>query len=288
MSELIPVTEAMFEDIRTVLAAFSSPPSDSPLWRNLLTQPWPVEEDHRGYALMDKGNAVGFIGMIFARREIAGRTEKFCNISSIVTLEEHRHEGMSLMLPVLKLEDYTITNFTPTPAVSAIFNRLGFETLDDTMHILMPVPGWPKSTGAPGGRRRIVTRLPSIRERLSEEDRKIFDHHQLPNCWQILIDGPDDYCLVVFNRTKGRKYAFSFVHYMSNPAIFFSCLNRVKLTMALKSRTPFIMVMDRHVKGQPLGRTRTSTIKHKALFKSPTLKREQIDSLYSELVLLNL
>lgn len=288
MSELIPVTEAMFEEICPVLARFNTPPPDSPLWKNLLTQPWPVEEDHRGYALMDKGKAVGFIGMIFARREIGGRIEKFCNISSIVTLEEHRHESMALMMPVAGLKDYTITNFTPTPAVTAVFNRLGFEELDDTMHILLPTPGWPKDTGAPKGRYRIVTHPTKIAERLRDEDREIVDHHQFQNCWQILIDGPEDYCLVVFNRTKGRKYSFSFVHHMSNPAIFFACLNRVKLAMALKSKTPFIMVMDRHVKGQPLGRTRTSTIKHKAIFKSSTLKREQIDSLYSELILLNL
>jgi hypothetical protein len=50
MAELVPVTETMFEDIRPVLASFNSPRPDSPLWRILFSQPWPVDEDYRGYA----------------------------------------------------------------------------------------------------------------------------------------------------------------------------------------------------------------------------------------------
>lgn len=288
MADLVPVTESMFEDIRPVLETFKSPPPDSPLWKGLLSPPWPVEEDYRGYALMEKGRAVGFIGLIFSRREIGGRIEKFCNVSSIVTTEEHRHESMALIKPLLQLKDYTITNFTPTPAVSAILGRLGFEVLDETMHILLPVPGWSRSTDAPKGRYRLITRDEEIRERLEGRDRDIFDHHRLPHCWHLLIAGDEGHCHVVFNRTKGRKYSFSFVHHLSNPAIFFANLNRVKLAMFRKSGTPFIMVMDRHVKGRSLGRTRTSSVRHPAIFKSSTLKREQIDSLYSELILLNL
>ncbi len=120
MADLVPVTESMFEDIRPVLSAFNAPPGDSPLWKGLLSTSWPVEEDHRGYALMEKGEAVGFIGLIFSRREIDGRMEKFCNVSSIVTTEEHRHESMALIKPLLGLKDYTITNFTPTLAMTAV------------------------------------------------------------------------------------------------------------------------------------------------------------------------
>ena len=237
---------------------------------------------------MEGGRAVGFIGLIFSRREIGGRVERFCNVSSIATIEAHRHESMALIKPLLQLKEYTITNFTPTPAVSAVLGRLGFQSLDETMHILLPVPGWSSSADAPRGRYRILSGADEIRERLNDRDRAIFDHHQFPHCWHVVIAGEQDYCHVVFSRTKGRRRSFSFVHRLSHPAIFFANLNRAKLAMFRKSGTPFIMVMDRHVKGRALGRVRTTAVRHPAIFKSEHLKPEQIDSLYSELVLLNL
>lgn len=285
MSDLVPVTESMFDVIKPALAPFSSPPPDAPCWKYLVNPPWPVEEDHRGYALMEDGNAVGFISFIYARRIINGKQEKFCNISSFVTDEAHRHEGMNLIKPVLGLQDYTVTNLTTTPTVYTLFKRLGFSDLDTTMHILLPLPSF---HGGRLGRHRIIIRPEEIEERLEGQEAKDFKSHQIPNCWAFLIASQDDHCLVIFGRTKGRKRTFSFVHHLSKPRIFFENLNKAKLALAMKTRTPFVMLMDRYVLGHPIGPARTVQIRNPALYRSGSLKPEQIDSLYSELPLLNL
>jgi hypothetical protein len=282
--ELIPLTESMFEVIGPVLATFQTPPPRDPIWQNLLNPPWPIAESHRGFALMDKGRAVGFIGTVFSRRVIDGRIEKFCN----VTLEDYRHESMALIKPLLGLKDYTITNLTPTPPVHALFTRLGFQELDQTLHILLPIPSLNRPRSACPSRYRMLTRPEDIAGLLNAPDAAIFRDHQLKHCRHLLIAGQNDYCYVVFTRTRGRRHSFSLVHYLSDPSIFFGNLNRAKLTMDLMSKTPFIMLMDRYVNGLRLGFVRTTAIRHPALFKSSTLKREQIDTLYSELILLNL
>lgn len=288
MSELLKVTESMMEEVLPIFAEFNSPPADSPLWKNLFHLPWEVDEDCRGYALFDRGKVTGFIGTIFSTRKINGKLERFCNISSFVTLSDYRSEALKLLVPLMGLKDYTITCFTPSDVVHTLFRKLGFQNLDETMHILLPLPEACKMIGNMGKRLELTTSEEGLEARLNPEHRAIHQAHRLFGCQHLLISEKDQSCYIVFNRTQGRKRSFSYIHYLSNPSLFFTHLNGVKMKMARMSRTPFIMLMDRYTGGFSLGWKRTTSIRIPAVFKSTRLERSEIDSLYSELQLLDI
>ena len=102
MSDVRAVHAADFGAILPLLEQFGNPRMTPEDWRRMLFDlPWPVDDDVRGWALWDGPRAVGFLGAIPSRREIAGRARRFVNLSSWIVEEPFRPESLKLVLPVL-------------------------------------------------------------------------------------------------------------------------------------------------------------------------------------------
>lgn len=255
-------------------------------WRKLFIPWWKSPEEFCGYMLLKDGEVKGYLGLIFSTRILNGRVEKFCNLTSWIVSDDARSKSLAMLLEVLKLKDYTITNFTASPTVAVIMRRLGFVELDVHQQVLFPVPGlglvrgWGCACEFEPGR---------IRSLLGESDRRIFDDHQQVGCEHLLLKADTGYSYLVLKRTRRKDLPFLKVHYLSDPRVFVRCAEKLMPEICVRRRAWGVMVDERYLRGHRFRLAYRYLHDHKGFFKpaSSTLEKSQIDTIYSELVTLH-
>jgi hypothetical protein len=80
MVRLEKIQSALFPKLYSAFLRDDDPLSDEQDWRNIFDYRFDKEHDHCGYALLDDGQVIGMIGMIYSRRVIDGADRKFCNL----------------------------------------------------------------------------------------------------------------------------------------------------------------------------------------------------------------
>ena len=175
MAEVRPAPPEMFEEVYALLQEFPQQRLSKELWRRMLFDPpWPVEEPYRGYALIDRGEVVGFCGTMFSTREVRGERIRFCNLSSWIVKEAYRAQSLQLLRPILALEDYVVVSPSPNAVALPIYVRLGFKVLEDTQWLIAPLATPRQILSALGT--SLITIPGRIRERLDAPGREIHDH----------------------------------------------------------------------------------------------------------------
>ena len=289
MAVVEKVTPAMFDDVYPLLSGLEGAHSWEE-WRKIFDYQWESDEGYVGYALFDDRKVVGFNGAIFSRRIIDGREARFCNLTSWIVKEQYRTESLRLVFPFLKLKGYTITNLTMNDRAWEVTRRLGFKNLDTNVRVLFLVPGLSitKKEEAP----IIVSDLSRIAEILDPVNLKIFIDHSHYNCGHLVIQDKYGYSYIIYTRKRYRKYncefSYAHIHYISDRSAFLRRLNKVK-SYFLKSRKYFFLAVDERLIGNAtIPYSKTYQLKIPRMYKSDVLSREQVDNLYSELVVLGL
>lgn len=285
MIRVEPATPEMFTEIAPLFEGFNNPKITRSQWRSLFEYPWPCADAARGFVLRDGERCAGFFGTVWSEREIGGRRERLCNLTSWITLPEYRHHSLLLLKAVLALEDCTITCHSPAPQLYPIYKKFGFRDLETKLRIILPWPSLPPRIGMGA---RVFSDPDQIAPRLGESEGAILAAHRVPGCGHLLIETRSGSCYVVFTRTRGRKRSFSHLHYIGSPAVFVRHLDRVKLHLLALNRTPLMMIDARLVAGVEIPHSREVPLGVAHVFRSPTLAPGQIDNLYSELILLGL
>jgi len=283
------VTPAMFDDIFPLLLELGGSHSREK-WREIFDYKWESDEGYVGYALVDDRKVVGFNGAIFSRRIIDGREARFCNLTSWIVKEQYRTDSLRLVFPVLKLKGYTITNLTMNDRAWEVTRRLGFKNLDTNVRILFPVPGLSatRKEEAPV----IVSDQSKIAEILDPVNFKIFIDHSRYNCGHFVIQDQYGYSYIIYTRKSYRKYNFDFpyahIHYISDRSVFLRRLNKVKSYFLKTLKYFFLSVDERLIGNATIPYSKVYQLKIPRMYKSEVLSREQIDNLYTELVVLGL
>lgn len=274
-------TPDMFGRIREVLAEFGPGFGDQD-WKRLFDYEFEGDRKERGWALFDGDAVVGFLGAIFSRRQ----GEAFCNLTSWVVKKSHRSRaGLQLLLPVLALRDHTILNLSPTPFTLAVFRRMGFLDLEDKL-VLIP-PAYP--LGLARGY-RLIRDCSTIDGILQGEDRRVFRDHLRYPCTHLLFAGSHDYSYVVAAKTRLRRVPTSYIYYRSNPELFRRLAGRMQLELLRSHRTVVSAIDARLCSDAPLRGCPTYVLHQPRLYRPSTTssrRREDIDTLYSEFVLLD-
>jgi RimJ/RimL family protein N-acetyltransferase len=289
MAAVEKVTPAMFDDVYPLLSEMEDTHSREE-WRKIFDYQWESDEGYVGFALVDDRKVVGFNGAIFSRRIIDGREARFCNLTSWIVKEQYRTESMRLVLPVLKLKGYTITNLTMNERAWEITRRLGFKNLDTNVRILFLVPGLSatRREEAPV----IVSDRSKIAEMLDPVNLKIFIDHSHYNCGHIVVKDKYGYSYIIYTRKSYRKcncdISYAHIHYISDRSAFLRRLNKIK-SYFLKSLKYFFLAVDERLIGDAtIPYSKVYQLKVPRMYKSEVLSREQVDNLYSELVVLGL
>lgn len=274
-------TAADFERVYPLLLDFDIPRFTKDHWQRIFNNTWHSPEDYCGYVLFQDGEVKGFLGLLFSRRLIGGRSEKFCNMTSWIVREECRSQSLRLLLELMKLKDYTLTNFTASQTVAAVLRKLGFSELDTTHQILFPNPAALRSKAS------CYVDADQIREQLSEQDRAIFDDHHQLDCRHLLIASADDYCYLILKNKVHRHLPFARIHYLSNQQLFLKTIDAVRTQVCLRLRVAGLLVDQRYLSEQQFGYSQLYPQQCPAFFKSSTVTADQIDTIYSEVILLH-
>jgi hypothetical protein len=190
--------------------------------------------------------------------------------------------SLLLLRPVLALKETVLTDFSATPEVVEMFNRLGFTSLGDALTLLTPVPllggrGEPPLdlTGVPGAAEGI----------LSPSDLRIFQDHQGIECRHLVVQDGGEYCYVVASRPDGGPLAHIHVHFVSRPPLL--ARHHVAFRKALlEGGARYAAIPTRLLDGEriPLALEGRGS----RTFCRPAVSPPRVDSLYSEMALLKL
>jgi len=286
MIQVEVATPETFEEALPLFAAFQNQPVSDDHWWRLFHYSWPSKDRMRGFVLRDGKRIVGFFGTILYERLIDGRMEKFADLTSWVTLPEYRNHSLRLFEAVASLEDRTLTCHTAIRSIHALYQRFGFKELENKWIVIMPTLNPLRPLGWFRG--RITTDVERILHKLSGREAAYVRELESDICHPMLVTHKGQHCLIIFTRTKGRRIHFSRIHHVSNREIFFACLDHICWRLALANRTLLVAVDARFLEGRVPRRGRETPLALVSVYRSKTLRPEQIDNLYSELTVLGL
>ena len=263
-------------------------------WRRLFDHDW--SDRGSGFVLLDGKAVVGFIGTVTARRQEDGEAVLVCNISSWSVHAKYRGWGMALLAAALRDVSLTYTAFTPQPTSWAALLAQRFTPLN-SHRIVMPPLLQAEALFRPN--RPVISFEPAVvRERLTSQQRQIFDDHAPYDCLQLTVsDGSDHAYLVVKRRTHrlnarrlgglGKvlpvRIPYSDILHCSAPELLLRHLERVKLAILRRQRTAALVAEARLFPVRPRG----VMLPQRTCYRSPELAAaSEFDRLYSEIVLL--
>jgi hypothetical protein len=274
-----------FENVYHLLTDFWGDRSEAKL-KQIFEYRWQRDETYCGLALKDGDQAVGFIGLIFSKRRINEKMQKFCNLTSWFVTEKYRSRAVSLILPLLAMQDYTITDLTPSRKVYQIQKRLGFKDLDAKGRILLP---FGRRLFQPKSINNHTTHDPAeIAKTLKAEPLKIFNDHKPYPCSHFLLTAKNRYCYIIYSKQKRKRLPYVHIHYISDLDCFADFYRDIRKAIRSHSNAFFIMIDARLVGDLSLPLSFSLPYRAPKQYLSSSLQPHQIDNLYSELILLNL
>ncbi len=113
-------------------------------WQRLFNYPGVERAPNLGFVLESGHRLVGFLGAIYHERFIEGRVERFCNLTSWYVHPDFRSHSLALLTALLRQQNYTFVNFSPSDRVRAVMPVFGFLVLD-THKLLFTRPSDRKS-----------------------------------------------------------------------------------------------------------------------------------------------
>jgi len=261
------------------------------IWRNLFDYGWLEQKPDRGFVLVDNTRIVGFLGTIYAKREINGKVGLTCNLSSWYVEPRYRGWGAALLRAALRDVSVTYISLTPNPLSEQVFKMLGFSELSDSM---LALPPFLHAGTFRHARPRISFDPDDVRASLNDRQRSIFDDHAPYDCLQLAVqDGPEHAYIVVKRRVMPVPKLASLLHagmtmpcseilHCSNPPLLTRHLERVKLAILWRQRTVLLLAETRRFPRRLHG----ATMKERASYRSRLFDASELDKLYSEFVLL--
>lgn len=246
-------------------------------WVRGLRGGWIPDAPNHGFAILAGEEIGGVVGALYAEPTIRGRRERLCNITSWCVLEEYRRLSLRLLQCLLAQPGYHFTDFTPTEAVGRILKFFGFEPLSDRVIL------FPNSMDLRPGTR--VTRDPvEIDARLEDEARRVHrDHRSGPWIHHGLAIRGSEQCYVIHRRRSVGALRFCHVLWVSDVDRF----SRLRRAFGSHVLLNYGMVGTWIAASLLPQRPALALEKRRSqvrMYRSATLAPDDIDELYSELV----
>lgn len=286
MISLKQVKPSDFGEIYPLLQSFETK-LDQDMWRQLFDVQWERSSHHCGYGLFDDETPVGYLGTIFSERWIEQKKHNFCHLTSWIMRPDYRSHSLSMMMPIMKLKNHTVVDLSASETVVKLSSRLGFQYLDQTIDVLLPDL---RPAHHPSGETVHFYSGNEIASlQLSSADKKVFeDHSPYKNCRQLVVFANQEYCHLTYTRSADLGIPFVHIQSVSNVDLFLRYQSQIRRRIVRESRVPLIAIDARLRSPQQLPFSIQMPMKSPRLYRSETLRREQVDNLYSEYIVLNL
>ncbi|MCG6155289.1 hypothetical protein [Rubinisphaera margarita] len=285
MTDLEKITSEHFDSIYDTFLRDDDELTTREQWQALFRPRPEFGNDYAGYVLRAEGKLVGILGMLFSQRRINGDLVQLCNLHTWKVDPEFRGHSLRLMRPALSLTDHTVTDFTPTESVRQISRRLGFQSLDSSLRVLLPCPS------VVPARHKIECRRVTSEEIApsSEPDlQKILLDHPTPLFSQVEVSVNNRRCLVVYSRVTRWRVPYCFVHFISDPELFVEHSLAIRRAISRLEGIGTVVLNDRQFRKSRIPFSFKWTFTNGQLFRSRQLQEHQIDSLYSDVAYLQL
>lgn len=286
MIEIRKAVAEDFEIIYPLLTQFNSRYVFKKDRKRLFYENWDKSKGYCGYVMFDNEQVVGFLGLLFNIRIIRGEKLPFCNLTNWIVKKEYRSKSIFMLLPVLKLKSYTLTDLTPSKKVYSLLKKSGFQDLENHYRFIFPFVNLRNKCHAI----TFITDKNLLEKKLQGDHLQIFHDHQFDHCHHMLIQSSFGECYIVMTRMVRKTFPFLIarIHYFSNPGVFQKCIKAISTRICIQFRVLTVFLDERFLNGQRIFFSKKVTLENGALFRSSSLRKEDIDTLYSELILLNL
>lgn len=275
-----PITDAAVGLAAEFLHAHLNNRVPAAAWARAVDVPWQVDAPNHGFQLLDDDRVVGVYLAFYSQRDVGGRVERFCNLGAWCVLPQARLHSLRLLKALLAQEGYTFTDLSPSGAVIPLNTRLNFAFLDTATALVphLPLPSWPG--------RGTVSGDPAVIERtLTGDQLRIYrDHADAPAARHVVVISSGEWCYVVFRKDRRKNIPlFASILHVSNPGL----LRRMAVPFSrhlLVRHGAVASLAELRVVGHRPPRSVLLRTPRRKMFRSPHLKPEHIDYLYSELV----
>lgn len=283
MTTIVPITPDLFSDIYATFLREDDAATSREQWHRLFSGYDDAEPP--GWAILDQGRLGGILGTCVRRRSFDGNLHTCCNVHTWLVKPEYRGFSLFMLRPLLARRDWTLTDFTPTAYVYELSQRLGFRKLDGRLLLLPPVVSVFRS-----GRARLEFDhdVASIRSRLPDWQQQLFDDHHFPEMQHLWVQAPEGSCYIIYSRVERFRFPFCYIHYLSRRDVLLAHHGPLRMELLRQTRTPLVALPLRWFSGQRVPWSFACPSSARQLYRSESLLPEQVDTLYSEVSLLNL
>jgi hypothetical protein len=273
--EVAPITDA---DVAAVADFLHANLNDRVPWELASSAvPWKVEAPNHGFMLRDGQRVVGTLLALYSQRLVAGRMERFCNLTSWCVLPDYRSRSISLLTALLAQEGYHFTGLTPSEGVQEILAWLRFRFLDTSAAVVPNLP-WPTLPG----RTRISADPDVIERTLAGTELELYhDHAQALAAHHLVLIRGQDSCYVMYREVRCHNVPAAIVLHVSNPDLFHRAVIPLTRHLLVRHRLLATLAELRIIERKP----HLSFKRHgwPKMYRSASLEPGQIDYIYSEL-----
>jgi GNAT superfamily N-acetyltransferase len=252
-------------------------------WRQLMTYRWLKEKPDLGRVAIVDGRIVGFVGMVYADRNLGGHQRRIVNVCAWYLDKAHRGLGLGfeLMRSATADEMMSYTILTSSSRTLSLLAAIGYRVLDDERYLWAAAVGRPGELDFEENPERILERIDDVARGM------LSDHAGLP-VRPVLIADSAGSCLAVFSvkRRRGDVIYFDVLH-LGNPSFFAARAQWIADELLPRGEKAVIAVDKRLLQGH----AHDGKIERLAVprfCKSRTVEPWEIDNMYSEVQLLDL
>lgn len=279
MVELSPIQTCDFEEIFAKYLAKDDDRLEKEDWQPLFTPLCQaIEEPLVGYKLTSGNQIVGILGTILSARKMGDQSLKFCNLHSWFVDEDQRGNSLTLMRPILRLKDFIITDFSPTPDVFKISSRLGFQTFQISQSMLRTPPALNTGFDNEG---QLFWDEQIDRNSLDDELKWTDDDYRARGFHRLLVEASSGKALLIIRRNRFHWRPYADVLFVSNPSLLTETQPLWHRAILKKLEVKRIVGPSKYLSPQLKGSYRVP-FPNQLLFRSSSYGPEVIDTLYSE------
>ena len=282
MVSLQPYDDSMFGDVYDRFLAEDDLALTREEWSRLFRCRSDTGAEHGGYVLLDGATVVGIQGMRFSARVIDGQEKKLCSLHSWMVEPEYRGHSLTMMRPLMRLKDHSIVDFSPTAPVREILRRLRFQELDASLRVLLPIPG------RRARHLQFTNESDDVLCSLNENDARLFRDHRAPHIRHLRCSNANESCYLIYSRVTRWRANYCHVHYISDPEFFALHSTAIRREICRREHVRLVAGNDRQLRQFRIPFSFQCRLTNGQMYRSTELQPHQIDSLHSDILLLNL
>ena len=252
-------------------------------WGNILDCRWIPEDDRYGAVVMDDGELLGFLGIVFADRPLAGATHRTGNITSWHLDRTRRRSGLGqeMLALVTSLPDVTYVATSPNPRSGGLLGKVGWDVLEERRFL------WRRTDARPQSEVRRLASPQDAGELDADSRRALADHAGLDLIASVLRGPEGEACLVVtYVKIKGENVAHHEVLHVSDRPLFTRLVR--DFANAVLPATGAVLSLDSRFVTEAARPDEIVRLDIPRYYKPCGTEPHHIDFLYSEVVLLDL